>query len=1617
MKRQTRYTCYLSLVLLCVLGIALLSSYHQLYGAPLEQETPAVPAQFVDISERAGIQATHTSSWDEYHKFREFTDGYLAMGQAWGDYDNDGWVDLYVTGGLEPSVLYRNRGDGTFVESTHSTTVSLPDRWTGGAVWADYDNDGWRDLYVLAHGANVLFHNDGGTGFTDVTESAGVGDRGNGTTATWGDFNADGFLDLYVTNWSCYPACDPVDNGQAQDRLYQNNGDGSFTDVSALLTYEKLLGAGFAATFVDIDDDRDPDLYVVNDKLQNPIGNVLWRNDGPDRDGTCGGWCWTDISESSGADSVVHGMGLAIGDYDEDLDLDFYFTNMVESGQLLKNDGQGGFFDATTEATLPTGLSETVGWGTAFFDYDNDSHLDLYYAATRFVKFNDLEGPLGMHYPLQDFLFHNEGGTYSETTPPDWQDNPQPTMGVAYADYDGDGLLDLVSGTWNEGYHLHHNEHAPAAENNWLRVQLIGGGPVNRDAVGTRVYLNLTGGRRLMQEVVNGSAMGAGNELTLHFGLGQAKVVSALVIWPNGLKRLYPIVPHNQLWRVAYPGMEDDPLLTQIRKAAPDPFVDVSAAAGITARHQGNWAMFKPGFTSGYLGIGQAWGDYDGDGWIDLYVTGNELPNVLYHNKGDGTFEISPFSDSVSLPNTPSGGVVWADYNNDGRKDLYVLNQGANTLFRNDGNGFTDVTASAGVGDTGKGSSATWGDYDGDSFLDLYVVNWSCHPECDPIDLTLAEDRLYHNNGDGTFTDVSSLLVAEKLQGAGFTASFGDFDDDGDPDLYVVNDALMNPIGNVYWRNDGPDTTGSCANAIHRWCWTDASAENGAGTVVEGMGLAIGDYDNDLDLDFYYSNMVNPSELLQNLGEGTFTDVAENAGVDTINGATVGWGASFLDYDNDGWLDLFMATTEFRRSDPNQPPDGMHFGHPNLLFHNNGAIAGAETTFTNVTPATWYEVPRSSMGIAYADYDRDGRVDFVTGDWNQGYVLYRNVDSQANQANIHENSGSENSGSENNGSENSSSENNAANNWFAAQLIGAGPVNRDAAGARIYLTDSSGKIQLREVRIGSSLGAGEDTDLYFGLGTATIDQVEIHWPDGKEASFENLSVNQRWTVTYPDHEGTIVALPTPTATPAVELIADAVVSTTTVATTAPMTPTSMPAISPTVMPVTMPTAMPTVAPLAPVASAAAAQPMAPADAGAARGMVSEGNAQLATAWFTLYPHLIETTEGFTPPVAARAIGYGSVAFYEALVPGLPGYQSLTGQLNGLSALPTPQPDQRYHWPTVANSAMANITRMLFANTTDNNLTAIALLELQFAEQYRPLLDAATFNRSVQLGRAMAVSIYGWSVTDGGHEGQLRNFPADYVLPVGDGLWQTTPPAHATALQPYWGSNRPMVLRRDAQCEAVPPVPYSTNPTSPFYALAQEVYDTVRLLTPQQRIIARFWADDPGSTPTPPGHSLMVTTQVLQQVNASLALAAETYARVGIAVNDAFIGCWQTKYAYNRIRPLTFIHDHIDSMWNDPEVTDPVITPPFPEYTSGHSVQSGAVAEVLTSLWGDVTFTDRTHVTRGLLPRTYHSFWEMANEAAISRLYGGIHYRDAIEAGLVQGQCIGQQVSALQFQIQ
>ena len=415
------------------------------------------------------------------------------------------------------------------------------------------------------------------------------------------------------------------------------------------------------------------------------------------------------------------------------------------------------------------------------------------------------------------------------------------------------------------------------------------------------------------------------------------------------------------------------------------------------------------------------------------------------------------------------------------------------------------------------------------------------------------------------------------------------------------------------------------------------------------------------------------------------------------------------------------------------------------------------------------------------------------------------------------------------------------------------------------------------------------------------------------------------------------------------------------------------------------------------------------------GTARDYDHSVATAWFDLILELIRQTPGFSPPVASRALGYAGVTLYESIVPGIPGAASLAGQLNGLDSLPQVEQDAAYHWPSVANAALAAIARRLFASGGGAQRAAIDGLEINLRKRFGGQAPPDVIRRSIQRGRIVAAAIYAWSRTDGGHEGYMFNTAVDYVTPIGEGLWSPTLPGYLEPLQPYWGQNRPILLDSGAECAPPPPPAYSTDPNSPMYQEAKELYDTVRNLTPEQRDIALFWSDDPNLTATPPGHSIALATQVLRDENASLTLAAETLARVGIAVSDAFIACWNVKYEYNRIRPIEYVQKVIDPNWNNPASTDPVITPPFPEYPSGHSTEIGAAAAVLTGLFGDsYLLVDRTQERLGFAPRVYPSFDAAAQEAAMSRLYGGIHFRSANEAGLAQGRCIGSKVLALQM---
>ncbi|HSH00593.1 MAG TPA: vanadium-dependent haloperoxidase, partial [candidate division Zixibacteria bacterium] len=370
----------------------------------------------------------------------------------------------------------------------------------------------------------------------------------------------------------------------------------------------------------------------------------------------------------------------------------------------------------------------------------------------------------------------------------------------------------------------------------------------------------------------------------------------------------------------------------------------------------------------------------------------------------------------------------------------------------------------------------------------------------------------------------------------------------------------------------------------------------------------------------------------------------------------------------------------------------------------------------------------------------------------------------------------------------------------------------------------------------------------------------------------------------------------------------------------------------------------------------------------------------------------------------RAFGYAGVALYEALVPGMAGYQSLYGQVNEMPSMP-PVGSVASHWPTVANNTLANVLDKLFRDGSSESRSRISNLRRYFNDQYGGALPQKVFALSRARAQAVSSQILRWSDRDGYRE--LDN--CGYTPLSGPGYWEPTAPAYAGALQPCWGQVRPFALSSTPMCDPGPPPAYSEDTSSQFYHEALKVYEAVANLTPEQLDIALFWADNPGQTATPPGHSLSILTQILVIEDAGLELAAESYAKLGMAVADAFISCWWSKFYYHLLRPITFNRRMFDASW-----LPPVVTPPFPEYTSGHSVQSGAAAATLTALFGDVAFVDHTHDARGMAPRSFSTFYEFADEAAISRLYGGIHFRSAIDLGVEQGKCIGEQINALDF---
>ncbi len=384
---------------------------------------------------------------------------------------------------------------------------------------------------------------------------------------------------------------------------------------------------------------------------------------------------------------------------------------------------------------------------------------------------------------------------------------------------------------------------------------------------------------------------------------------------------------------------------------------------------------------------------------------------------------------------------------------------------------------------------------------------------------------------------------------------------------------------------------------------------------------------------------------------------------------------------------------------------------------------------------------------------------------------------------------------------------------------------------------------------------------------------------------------------------------------------------------------------------------------------------------------------------------------FSPPQASRVYAYASVAAYEAARHGQPDNRSLSGQANGLKPVPAPDSTVEYHFPLASVHAFMTVGRTLtFSQGRMDSLRAAMHQKVR-----RASIRDDVFERSIAYGDAVAEHVLAWSREDHFHE--TRGYPK-FTVTQAPGRWMPTPPAYMDAIEPNWAMLRPFIIDSSSQFRPNPPFPFDTTEGSPFFRQVKEVYEAGRGLTDEQREIAAFWDCNPyvmhvqGHTMfatkkiTPGGHWMGIAGIAARKADADITRSAAAYARTAMALADGFIVSWEEKYRSAVLRPETVINAVLDESW------EPLLqTPPFPEYTSGHSVISTAAAQVLTEQFGrDFAFVDSTEMDYGLAPRAFPSFEAAAAEAAISRLYGGIHYRMAIEEGVVQGRKVGKLVA-------
>ncbi|CAH0995014.1 hypothetical protein EMA8858_01134 [Emticicia aquatica] len=409
------------------------------------------------------------------------------------------------------------------------------------------------------------------------------------------------------------------------------------------------------------------------------------------------------------------------------------------------------------------------------------------------------------------------------------------------------------------------------------------------------------------------------------------------------------------------------------------------------------------------------------------------------------------------------------------------------------------------------------------------------------------------------------------------------------------------------------------------------------------------------------------------------------------------------------------------------------------------------------------------------------------------------------------------------------------------------------------------------------------------------------------------------------------------------------------------------------------------------------------------------NSDLLVKWHELIFELIEQTQGYSPCVAARNMAYINLAAYESALPANNDYISLSEQLQEFK-----RPDSlkiettNYNAAVAINSTIFKLVDKLFISAPYIWMEKVYALNDSVNTHFANQLSPETMRFSKIYGAKIAFWIYEYSKGDGGHQSFMRTYNMSYKLPICLSCFEINRVAdleNTGPLHPKWGNNRTFLKTNQAEIDIKPSIEFSIYPNSPFYKMALEVYNISKQVTPnsEKLQIANFWDDAATFTYTAPGHSVSILTQVLKQNPVNLNRATELYSVLTLAINDAFIATWRLKYQYNLIRPIAFIKKYIDNQWEPA-----LLTPPFPEFPSGHSAQTSTMAEVLTAKIGEnISFVDYSKYFVGP-PKTFSSFWNAAHECSISRVYGGIHFRDGIEQGEALGKIIGKNALALKY---